>query len=140
MLPPLPKDADVLAGTIPGLTALQEHQHLIGDAAFGKVFTANEGLGPIFVQTSCANCHVGNGKGHLSTLVNRFAHVENGVVDYLYSKGGPQLQESAVPGYFPESFPAEANVFTKRLAPAIMGLGYIAALSDAAILANVDSK
>lgn len=140
MFPPAPADEEVLAGTIPNLTALQEHEHLVGDEAFGQVFSPEQGLGPIFVQTSCANCHVGNGKGHPSTMVNRFARSENGLVDYMLSHGGPQLQKSAIPGYLPESFPGTANVFTQRLAPAVMGLGYIAALSDASILANADSS
>jgi CxxC motif-containing protein (DUF1111 family) len=34
--------------------------------------------------------------------------------------------------------PAGANVFSRRMAPAVMGLGFIAALSDQAILANED--
>lgn len=140
MMPPAPKDEDVLAGTVPGLTPQQEREHLIGDAAFGKIFSPEEGLGPIFVQTSCANCHVGNGKGHPSTMVNRFAKIENGLVDYLFDRGGPQLQEFSIVGYAPESFSSQANVFTKRLAPAVMGLGYISALSDATILANADSN
>ncbi|MCE9538107.1 MAG: thiol oxidoreductase [Bacteroidetes bacterium] len=140
MLPPAPTDEEILAGTIPGLSQQQEIEHLIGDAAFGEIFGPEQGLGPIFVQTSCSNCHVGNGKGHPSTMVNRFAKIENGQIDYLLNHGGPQLQERAIPGYSPEAFPGQANVFTKRLAPAVMGLGYIAALSDASILANADSS
>ena len=138
LLPPEPGSPDVLAGTIPGLTPQQEREHLIGDAAFGKIFTEAEGLGPIFVQTTCSNCHVGNGKGHPSNVLTRFAKVEGSSVDYLLNHGGPQLQESTIAGYPAEVLPAEANVFSKRMAPAIMGLGYIAALSDEAILANAD--
>lgn len=140
MLPPAPKDEEILAGSIPGLSPQQEKEHLVGDAAFGKIFTVDQGLGPVFVQSSCSNCHIGNGKGHSTTVLTRFGKVENSVIDYLYSKGGPQLQASAIPGYTAETLPPEANVFSKRIAPAVMGLGYIAALSDAAILANVDSN
>ncbi len=139
LLPPEPKSADVLVGTIPGLTPQQEREHLIGDAAFGKIFGKADGLGPIFVQQSCSNCHVGNGKGHPSTAFFRYASVTGSTVDYLLSKGGPQLQEHSIDSYPIETYPAEANVFTKRVAPAVMGLGYIAALSDLAILANADS-
>lgn len=138
MMPPAPLDEDVLAGTIPGLTQHQELEHLVGDAAFGKIFTREDGLGPVFVQTSCSNCHVGNGKGHPTTIVTRFGKVENSIIDYLHDKGGPQLQQHAISGYTPELLPAEANVFTNRMPPAVMGLGYIAALSDASILANAD--
>lgn len=139
MLPPTPADEEVLAGTIPGLSPQQEHEHLVGDVAFGRIFTAEDGLGPVFVQNSCSNCHVGNGKGHPTNIVTRFGRVENSIIDYLYDEGGPQLQERSILGYPAETMPAEANVFTKRMAPAVMGLGYIAALSDASILANVDS-
>lgn len=140
ILPPEPAGEDVLAGTIPGLTMQQEKEHLVGDAAFAKIFTAAEGLGPIFVQNSCSNCHVGNGKGHPSTVVTRYANVNGSTVDYLLSKGGPQLQQNSIEGYLAEALPSQANVFTKRMAPSIMGLGYIAALHDQAILANVDSN
>ncbi len=140
LLPPKPESADVLAGTIPGLTEQQEREHLIGDAAFGKIFGKADGLGPIFVQQSCANCHVGNGKGHPSTAFFRYANVTGSSVDYLLNKGGPQLQEHSIDNYPAETYPPEANVFTKRIAPAVMGLGYIAALSDNDILANADSS
>lgn len=140
LMPPAPKDEEVLAGTIPGLTAEQEREHLVGDEAFGTIFSKEEGLGPIFVQTSCANCHIGNGKGHLSTELTRYAYVNGTTVDYLTTKGGPQLQQRAIVGYAPESLPSEANVFSKRIAPAVMGLGYIAALDDQSILNNADSS
>ncbi len=139
LLPTPVKDEDVLAGTIPGLTMQQEKLHLIGDAAFAKIFTTEEGLGPVFVQNSCSNCHTGNGKGHPSNVVTRFALVNGPSVDYLIAKGGPQLQQHCINDYSAEDLPSEANVFTKRMAPAIMGLGYIAALNDLSILANVDS-
>src|SRR6202008_3008948 len=138
LLPPALKDEEVLAGTIPVLTPQQEKEHLIGDAAFGRIFSKEDGLGPVFVQTSCSNCHVGNGKGHPSTELTRFANVNGSSVNYLYDKGGPQLQQRAVPGYTPEVLPGEANVFSKRIAPAVMGLGYIAALDDQSILNNAD--
>ena len=137
-MPPAPADEEILAGTIPGLTPQQELEHLTGDANFGQIFSKEDGLGPIFVQNSCANCHIGNGKGHPTTELTRFANVNGTVVDYLLTKGGPQLQQRAILGYTPEALPAEANVFSKRIAPAVMGLGYIAALDDQSILNNAD--
>ncbi len=138
LLPPVPKEEAILAGTIPGLRPEQEREHLIGDENFGHLFSKEEGLGPMFVQTSCSNCHIGNGKGHPSTTLTRFAHINGSVIDYLVDKGGPQLQQRAIIGYSPEVVPPEANVFSKRIAPAVMGLGYIAALDDQSILNNSD--
>lgn len=139
MFPLAPNDEEILEGTIPGLTPHQEREHLIGDEAFGKIFSPKDGLGPIFVQNSCSSCHVGNGKGHPSTVFTRFANVNGTLgVDYLLTKGGPQLQERSIAGYPAEVLPSEANVFSERMAPAVMGLGFIAALDDQAILANAD--
>jgi len=138
LMPSAPKDEEVLAGSIPDLTPQQEAEHLIGDQAFARIFSKEDGLGPVFVQSSCSNCHVGNGKGHPSTELTRFANVNGSVTDYLLNKGGPQLQQHAVIGYSPETLPSEANVFSKRIAPAVMGLGYIAALDDQSILNNAD--
>src|ERR1044071_8789954 len=59
ILPSAPKDEEILAGTIPGLTRNQSAEHLAGDQAFGRIFTKEDGLGPLFIQTSCSNCHVG---------------------------------------------------------------------------------
>ena len=87
--PTEPLDEDILAGTIPGLSLAQEQEHLIGDAFFGELFTAKTGLGPIYVQNACASCHVGNGKGHPSTMITRFAKVDaNGNPDYLLNQSG----------------------------------------------------
>ena len=138
MLPAGPKDENILEGAIPGLTSIEEEHHSIGDEAFSKIFTADEGLGPVFVQTSCSNCHAGSGKGHPSNMVTRFAKVNGSEVDYLLDKGGPQLQNHSIANYPAETLPSEANAFTKRLAPAVLGLGYVAALDDQSILANAD--
>jgi CxxC motif-containing protein (DUF1111 family) len=40
-------------------------RQLTGFAEFHKVFTAKQGLGPSFINQSCAGCHVDNGKGPL---------------------------------------------------------------------------
>src|SRR3954465_15629146 len=108
MLPPAPKGEEVLTGSIPDLTAAQEQQHLTGDANFSKVFSKADGLGPVFVQTSCFNCHIDNGKGHPTTALTRFANVNGTLIDYLVSKGGPQLQGRSITNYPAEIIPADA--------------------------------
>lgn len=53
---------------IPGLSALDERAHELGDAAFEQTFVSapapiNSGLGPIFNNVSCISCHHNDGKG-----------------------------------------------------------------------------
>jgi CxxC motif-containing protein (DUF1111 family) len=93
-------------------------------------------LGPIFVASSCAGCHAGDGKGHLSTQLTRFGQRDSSGNQFLHL-GGPQLQNRALPGFRPEEIPLGAS-FTRLTAPAITGLGYLAYVSDADLLANAD--
>ncbi len=125
-LPPAPADEEVLDGMVDGLTGPQKASFLEGDELFGKVFGTEDGLGPIFVQTACASCHAGDGKAHPANLLYRTQHP-----DY-----GPQLQHVAIPGYTPE--PIYGFAVSKRVAPAVTGLGFLAAVPDSVILERAD--
>ncbi|TND00639.1 MAG: thiol oxidoreductase [Bacteroidetes bacterium] len=136
ILPALPADEDVLDGPVEGLTAEQQRRFLDGDIAFANEFSPQTGLGPIFVNTSCISCHAGDGKGHPFTTLTRYGQADSTGNTYLLA-GGPQLQHRAIPGHSPELLPAGAP-FSKFLPPANTGLGFLAALTDAQLLANAD--
>jgi len=127
---------DISNGVIPGLTSYQLQEHALGDNEFSQIFTPQQGLGPVFNQSSCNNCHVGNGKGDPVTALTRFGRVTNGVFDSLVNENGPILLPNAIPGYLGDVLPPDANVQVHLIAPIVMGLGFIAALSDSSILAN----
>ena len=136
-MPSTPKEEDLLDGPLEGLTAEEAHQFLLGDVAFNdEVFTAQNGLGPIFVANSCGSCHAGDGKGHPFTSLTRFGQTDSSGNKYLVN-GGPQLQNRAIPGYVPETIPNGAS-FSKVLPPANTGLGFLDAVSDADLLAMAD--
>jgi CxxC motif-containing protein (DUF1111 family) len=135
--PSLPADEEVLDGPVEGLTSEERLLFLKGDVAFNDdVFTAETGLGPIFVANSCASCHAGDGKGHPFTTLTRFGQTDSTGNKYLHL-GGPQLQQKAIPGYEPEKIPYGAT-FARILPPANTGLGYLDAVPDAALLALSD--
>lgn len=128
---------DVLDGVIPGLTQTQNRMHLAGDEAFNdEVFTAESGLGPVFVTSSCGACHPGDGRGHPSTALIRFGQSTPGANPWI-GRGGPQLQQHALPGFRGEILPAGVPHST-FLAPIVTGLGYLDAVSDATILEYAD--
>jgi CxxC motif-containing protein (DUF1111 family) len=110
---------------------------LRGDVAFNEVFTKETGLGPLFVSTSCASCHAGDGKGHPFTTLTRFGQSDASGNQFL-SHGAPQLQDRAIPGHEPEQVPAGAT-FSKFTPPANTGDGFLEAVSDADILAIADA-
>jgi len=135
--PKSPNSDDLLDGPVDGLSEIERRQFLAGDAAFnGELFFSGNGLGPYFVASSCGSCHAGDGKGHPFTTLIRFGQSDTLGNTYLH-QGAPQLQNRALPGFTPEKLPAGAS-FSKFMPPANTGLGFLEALTDAQILANVD--
>lgn len=137
LMPPAPDDNTILDGPVEGLSAQEKQQFLRGDVAFNDdVFTPQNGLGPLFVASSCGSCHAGDGKGHPFTSLVRFGQTDSTGNHYL-TQGAPQLQNRAIPGYMPETVPAGVG-FTNILPPANTGLGFLDAVSDADIIAMAD--
>lgn len=138
LLPSAPPDQEVLDGPVPGLTPEQNALFLKGDKAFNdEIFSKDNGLGPLFVATSCGSCHAGDGKGHPFSTLTRFGQTDTINGNLFLHRGGPQLQHRAIPGFEPEQLPPGIP-FSKLTPPANTGLGYIDAVPDAAILALAD--
>jgi CxxC motif-containing protein (DUF1111 family) len=137
LIPKGPHDAEILDGPVEGLSTAENARFLRGDIAFNdEIFTAESGLGPLFVATSCGSCHPGDGKGHPFTTLTRFGQSDATGNHYL-DRGGPQLQNRAIPGHLAETIP-EGAPFAKFTPPANTGLGFLAALTDQQILSNAD--
>lgn len=136
IMPAGPEESEVLDGPIKGLSQEELNLFIKGDEAFGEVFTAQTGLGPIFVANQCASCHPGDGKGSPFVQFTRFGQSDTTGNQFL-NFGGPQLQHKAIPGYLPEQLPAGAPM-TILVAPAVTGLGYLDAVEDAFIIALSD--
>lgn len=137
LIPESPLENELLDGPMEGLSTSEQRQFLAGDIAFNdEVFTIQNGLGPLFVATSCGSCHIGDGKGHPFTTLTRFGQTEPNILPNL-DIGGPQLQNRAIPGHSPEVLPAD-QPFMKFTPPAVTGLGFLAALTDEQILENAD--
>ena len=135
--PYAPLEEEILDGPVEGLTNAQNAQFLAGDIVFNDaIFTSKTGLGPIFVATNCASCHVGDGKGTPFTTLTRFGQTDATGNQFLHL-GGPQLQNRALPGYTPETIPNGAT-FSKFTPPAVTGLGFLQYITDADIIAMAD--
>ena len=138
LTPGVPPEGQVLDGTIDGMTLSQVRQHLAGDEDFGRRFTVADGLGPIFVATSCEQCHVGDGKGHPVFNLLRFGRADGSAFDPMIAFGGPQLQHRSIPGYPAEEIPIAATGVSVFTAPAVTGLGFLDAVEDATLIALAD--
>lgn len=95
ILPKAPPEDALLDGPVEGLSYEEQRRFLAGDVAFNdEIFTSANGLGPVFVATSCGSCHAGDGKGHPFTTLTRFGQVDSTGNKFLHL-GGPQLQKRA---------------------------------------------
>ncbi len=124
---------------ISGLTAAQLQRFFDGKAAFSRVFTAAEGLGPIFNKESCANCHNNPVGGAGSQTVTRFGipDQKGGPFNPLAELGGSLLQQQAISPSCQETVPALPGIFTTlRATPSALGFGLVEAIPDADIEAN----
>jgi CxxC motif-containing protein (DUF1111 family) len=138
LLPAAPSEDTVLDGTIDGLIGAQSAVHAEGDAQFAKSFASSEGLGPIFVASSCIGCHAGEGKGHPVFNITRFGRMTPDGFDPMRSSGGPQLQNRAVLAYIAENIPSGITGVARFTAPAVTGLGFLEAVDDATLLQLAD--
>jgi CxxC motif-containing protein (DUF1111 family) len=133
-----PAENELLDGPMEGLSNAQMLTFIKGDEAFGEVFTASTGLGPYFVTANCASCHPGDGKGHPTNTLTRFGRMTGSTFDHMIDQGGPQLQNRAIPGFQPETIPAGATGVARFTAPAVTGLGLLAAVTDQSIIDRAD--
>jgi CxxC motif-containing protein (DUF1111 family) len=102
---------------LPSLSLADLARHDAGDEAFGLEFVAtrglpNSGLGPLFNNSSCEACHVGDGRGRPPLPGEEFASMLfRASIPGTDAHGGPnpagqfggQLQLEAVQGFFPEA-------------------------------------
>ncbi|MEM7309067.1 MAG: di-heme oxidoredictase family protein [Planctomycetota bacterium] len=120
-----------------GLSPAQTTAFLNGRTEFDTVLTIADGLGPIFNDSSCSQCHSSPDIGGFSTtFVTRFgkAAVGGSPFDPLDSQGGSLLQEDGIGGPCIEIVPAEADVVVSRTTPHIFGSGLLEAIVDQDII------
>jgi CxxC motif-containing protein (DUF1111 family) len=109
--------ADAFGHPAPNLDAEGAARHEEGDEAFALVFVAdkglpNSGLGPLFNNSACENCHVGDGRGRPPRVGEEFeTMLFRASIPGTDAVGGPnpagkfggQLQLEAIPGFTPEA-------------------------------------
>ncbi len=102
-----------------------------GKVDFEHVFQVNEGLGPIFNQSSCASCHNNPVGGPGTQLVTRFGFTDGqGNFDPMAALGGSLLQAQAINVACQEVIPGGANTTAQRVTTSSLGLGLIEAIPD----------
>ncbi len=138
---PHPRPAGNLGDPLPDITREQFNAFIEGLGEFEHVEDVAGGLGPIFNNTSCANCHSAPAIGGSSAaLVTRFGRVEGGHFDPLTQLGGSLLQSQALDPGTLERIPEDATIISQRQSTALFGVGLIEAIADEDIQALARRK
>jgi CxxC motif-containing protein (DUF1111 family) len=112
-----------------------------GDKLFGTAFRTPDGIGPLYIRTSCAACHEEGGKG--PGAVQKFQVVESAT--HALAKDAPEMvygpterpyfvAGASRPLLAPERVAAGFDlVLSRRVGPSVMGRGYLEAILDSEI-------
>jgi CxxC motif-containing protein (DUF1111 family) len=141
-VPPVP-----LGEPLAGLSAAELGRFHAGMALFNKVFTPEEGLGPLFNENQCSACHtspVAGGTGE-QFVVRASRSTPAGDCDPLSAVGGENVRSQATPqlrahGIERQPFPSEATDSVRINVPYIFGLGLVEAIPEEEILARADPE
>ena len=125
------------------LTADQLARFFAGQTEFLESEKQNAGLGPVFNDTACANCHdvpkIGGGSTIIETRFGRIG--SNGKFDPMTEKGGSLIQSqglgrlNASCNFVGETPPATATIIARRRTTPLFGLGLVDAVPDDAFKA-----
>jgi CxxC motif-containing protein (DUF1111 family) len=138
-----------LGSPLPGLTSSQLTHFTTGMTQFDFPWDPVHGLGPVYTNTNCNNCHAVPVFGGYNTKnrVTFFGALNSdGSFNPLTNEGGIQLQPLTVAKFIPgctvvgEFIPPDATIIGQRLPPPLFGDGLIDNIDDSAIMANAVNK
>ena len=148
-------DQENLTKPLPGLTPAQLAAFNAGLEEFEEKETPEEGLGPVFNGTSCAECHSVPSVGGFEPNVGvaRETRIGRRVNEQLrpagrhwasVNRGGGLLQQRAInlpscTQLTGEIVPQEATIVSLRNTTPLFGAGLIEAIPEATILANTSN-
>lgn len=130
---------------LPGLTPDELARFNAGAALFRRIFTPEEGLGPLFNENSCNACHtdpVDGGTGDQFLIRATFWDPEEGC-DLLLDEGGDNIRQRSTPllaahRIHGDRIPDRANAVGSFNVPFLFGLGLVEAIPEEAILSRED--
>jgi len=132
-LPPIqPRLGEPLAD----LSTEQLERFQAGKAAFTRMITAEEGLGPVHNLTGCGVCHSNPLGGSGTITIIMFGRRGANGYDPLYELGGPRFHGESISPQCRETIPRQADVIAPRITSSMLGAGLMEAVPDVAILAR----
>ena len=126
---------------LPGVTPEEFEAFSLGLEDFLEVEDAEEGLGPAYNGTSCAECHSVPAIGGIApvTTVRAGRRLSDGSFQDFDPERGSLFQLFSIPTHGCQSvIPSDANVIARRAPIPLFGAGLVEAIPDEAIVALED--
>jgi CxxC motif-containing protein (DUF1111 family) len=131
----------IVGSPMAGLTSRELELFRAGREDFMEVETAEEGLGPMFNGTSCAQCHSIPAVGGTGTMVETRAGYRDENGRFHEPPGGTVMHLFSIPPHDCQvSVYEEANVVAHRISIPLFGIGLVEAIPDEAIIALADPE
>jgi len=135
-LAPSPVTPDV---PLAGASLEQERAFRAGDAVFEQLFSPVDGVGPVYVRSSCTSCHLRGGRGPTET--QRMAIVSSATGAQVEALPfGPLVRPLVAAGAVTPVLPPDGGIppgavleVTTRLAAPLFGRAYLEAILDSEI-------
>lgn len=137
-----------VGGPLPNITSLESTLFTSGHLIFTKLWDPVHGLGPVFTQHGCVECHSSPAPGGSSPIAATLFGALNsdGSFNPLTAEGGIVLQPFSITKFQPscqlpgEAIPGNATIVAQHLTPPVYGAGLINSITDDAISANAIDK
>jgi len=124
---------------LPGVTPREFEEFSLGLEDFREIEAAEEGLGPLFNGTGCAQCHNVPAIGGGSPMTEMRAGARDADGTFRVVGGTTLFQLFSIPDHRCQAVvPAEANVVARRMSVPLFGAGLIEAIPDETLLALED--
>jgi CxxC motif-containing protein (DUF1111 family) len=131
---------------LPGLREPEMEDFRAGAALFNRVFSPEEGVGPLFNENQCSACHTSPAPGGTTgfeRVVKATRFEAPGTCDLLAHEGGENVRTQSTPGLRAlgierERIPPSATEIGRFTTPFLFGLGLVEAIPDETILARED--
>ena len=130
-----------------GLTPAERQAFDEGTRTFNRIYTMADGLGPVFNDDSCADCH--RAGAATNRTVRRFGRIVRGEFDAMAEAGGSLIQSRGIGSvttadgthnFTGERVPGDATISTLRRSGSLLGLGLVDAVPDETWIGLADEE
>ena len=110
-------------------------------AIFEEIEHVDDGLGPIYNDISCANCHQAPITGHVSQINELRAGSVDGFGNFVAPPGGQTLiQDRGIAPAAQEHLNTGINLHEFRSTRTVLGDGFVEAINSNTLVANVNAQ